>query len=187
MDEISYAEFGLRFVAAVVTADRVRESVARAAGSGGIDAGMKLAGGVVTAVGTGRLAEVTAVQVADNPLAYTTTLHLELSLNIKIAGIPNRFEGTVDVPIPLTVSTTQDLCIHINFGDVHYSQIDVDLKPVSAAAALIEQIGQVSEQVARQVASEVNRRKDSPAAMADRRINLAEAIDAEYERRSSPS
>jgi hypothetical protein len=181
-DPIDYGTFGRLFVVHAVTDERVRETVAAAAG-GDIRASVKLAGGLVAAEAAGELLEVAVERLSTEPLRYLARLSVRLDLIVRVARIPHRYRGTVAIPLHLTVHTTTDLVIEIDIADVSPRDIDLELQPSGAAAGFVSQVGQVSAQVRKQVALVVNERKDHPATMRQRRIDLGPAIEAEWSRR----
>jgi hypothetical protein len=84
----------------------------------------------------------------------------------------------------LTAHTQGDVTIEIDIGDVVARDIELDLRPMGTAAAIIERIGEVSEQVKREIAQLVNVRKDDPKLDPLRKLELAGTIEEEWQRRT---
>jgi hypothetical protein len=183
MGRIDYGEFGRRLVPFIVTPARVRETVVSAA-SGKMETSVRLAGGVVSAVGGGEASGVEVELISDEPLAYRATILAELMLTVRIARVPTRYRGRIRIPLILTAHTFGDVTIVIDIGDVATRDIELDLRPMGTAAAIIEWIGEVSEQVKREIAQIVNQRKDDPKLDPLRKLELAGTIEEEWRRRT---
>jgi hypothetical protein len=182
-ERIDYGEFGRRLVPFIVTPERVRETVASAA-SGKMETSVKLAGGVVNAEGGGEASGVEVELISEEPLAYRATILAEIMLTVRIARVPHRYRGRIRVPLILTAHTQGDITIEIDIGDVAARDIELDLRPMGTAAAIIERIGEVSEQVKREIAQIVNVRKDDPKLDPLRKLELAGTIEEEWQRRT---
>ncbi|MGH2758681.1 MAG: hypothetical protein ACRDKJ_03850, partial [Actinomycetota bacterium] len=145
MGDLSYAEFGGLFVREVVTLERVRDTMWSVAG-GEISTSIRLAGGIVRAEGNGEITKVSVERGSDDPLAYRVTLLATLRLVVRVAGVPQRYDGDLRVPLELRVATKDDLSLSIDIADVTADDIELDLRPAGTAASIVEQIGQVNAQ-----------------------------------------
>ncbi len=183
-ERIEYGEFGRRLVPTIVTPERVRETVASAA-SGDMTTSVKLAGGIVAAEGGGQASGVDVELLTEEPLAYRATILAELMLNVRIARVPHRYRGKIRIPLVLTAYTYSDMKIEIEIADVAAREIELDLRPMGTAAAIIERIGEVSEQVKREIAQLVNTRKDDPKLDPMRKLELVGTIEEEWLRRTT--
>jgi hypothetical protein len=184
-EQIDYESFGPLFVEQVVTPERVRETVVLGA-AGEMKTSIKLAGGLVAADGGGSVERVDVERLGSDPLVYRATIHAGLQLTVRIARIPHRFAGTLAVPLTIRAVTRDDLCIEVHIADVAPTDIELRLEPMGRAAGVVEQIGQVSEQVRREIAKLVTERLADPALEPFKFIELGPAIDAEWERRTKP-
>lgn len=182
-EHVDYAEFGRLLVPFIVTPERVRETVASAA-SGKMMTSVKLAGGVVSAEGGGEASGVEVELLSDQPLAYRATILAELMLTVRIARLPHRYRGKIRIPLVLTAHTYSDVTILIDIADVAARDVELDLRPMGRAAAIIEWIGEVSEQVKREIAQIVNQRKDDPKLDPLRKLELTGTIEEEWQRRT---
>lgn len=182
-ERIDYGEFGRRLVPFIVTPERVRETVASAA-SGKMETSVRLAGGVVSAEGGGEASGVEVELLTEEPLVYRATILAELMLTVRIARVPYRYRGRIRIPLILTAHTYGDVTIVIDIGDVAARDIELDLRPMGTAAAIIERVGEVSEQVKREIAQIVNKRKDDPKLDPLRKLELAGTIEEEWHRRT---
>ena len=184
MGSISYDEFGRRFVEQVITADRV-EATLQGVVAGSFDTGLKLAGGLVKADGSGSVTRIVVDRVAGDALTYRALLHTELDLVVRVSGIPYRYRGDGVVTLSLYAVARDDLSIFIEVPDVTEADIDLELTALGRVAAILDQLGGVNDQVVREIVRFVNQRKDEPAALEARSLDVAETIEAEWERRSS--
>lgn len=184
MTEIGYEEFGKRLVEEIVTADRVKETL-EATVAGDFDTAVKIAGGIVRADGAGRVWRVDAdrVESDDAALSYRAYLHTDLDLTVRVSGVPYRYTGRAMIELELRAKVRGDLSIYIEVPEVRYDDVTLELKPLGRIAGVLDQIGGVSDQVQREIVKFANARKDEPAAMAARVIDLGPTIEAEWERR----
>ncbi len=181
-EQLDYAEFGRRFVRTVVTPERVQHTVMSAAG-GDMSTTVRLAGGIVSAKGSGGATHVDVEVISEEPLCYRATVHATLAVNVRIARVPNRYEGEIRIPLVLTASAYDDMTLVIEIADIWAEDVELELRPLGAAAAVVERIGEVSEQVKREITKLVNVRKDSPDLDQLRRLELTSTIEEEWQRR----
>jgi hypothetical protein len=182
MAGISYEEFGRRFVETVVTADRVETTLASIV-AGSFDTSVKLAGGLVRADGDGKVTRLEIDQVSDEMVAFRAHLFIKLSLAVRISGVPQRYEGSGRVTLDLYPQLHDDLTIEVAVPDVTLTDVSLTLNPLGVVAGLVDQLGGVNEQVRREIVRFVNARKEEPAALEQRRIDVAQTIEAEWHRR----
>ncbi|MEX0874064.1 MAG: hypothetical protein WD646_05025 [Actinomycetota bacterium] len=182
-EPLDYGEFGRRFVPTIVTPERVRQTVASAA-AGDMTTSVRLAGGIVTAEGGGQATGVEVELLSDEPLAYRAMILAELMLNVRIARVPHRYRGRIRIPLVLTAHTYDDMTIAIDIADVAERDMELELRSLGTAAAIIERIGEVSEQVKREIAQLVNSRKDDPKLEPLRRLEMLTTIEEEWQRRT---
>ena len=184
MATISYEEFGRRFIEQVVTADRI-ETTLHGVVAGSFETGVRMAGGLVKASGSGGVTRIVVDQLeTDDILAFNALLHVELSLLLKISGVPYRYEGKGRITLELHAVATDDLSLFVEVPHVTDDDVVLELRPVGRVAAILDQLGGVNDQVRREIAKFVNARKEEPGALEQRRIDIAKTIDDEWERRT---
>jgi hypothetical protein len=180
---ISYDEFGRRLIEAIVTADRVEESLSGFV-SGAFDTQVRLAAGLVRAEGSGNVTKISVdTLLSDDLLVFVATLDVDMDVLVRVSGVPNRYTAKGTITLTLTPLIDEDLSISIDIPKVTADDVALRLRPKGAVASIIDQLGSVEEQVRREVAKFVNARKDSSAALAQRRIDVGGTIAAEWERR----
>lgn len=184
MTEIGFAEFGRRLVEEIITADRVRATL-EATVAGDFETSVKIGGGIVRADGTGTVWRVDAdrVEHEDEQLTYRAFLHADLNLTVRVSGVPYRYKGKAMIELELRAVVRSDLSIFIDVPTVGFEDVSLELEPLGRVAAILDQIGGVSDQVQREIVKFANARKDEPAALAARVMDLGPTIEAEWERR----
>ena len=184
MATIPYEEFGRRFLEQVVTADRV-EATLQGVVSGKFETEVRMAGGLVRATGSGGVGRIVVDALdTDETLAFRALLHVDLSLLLRISGVPYRYEGRGLITLELHALAQDDLSIFVDVPDVTTEDVELDLQPVGRVAAILDQLGGVNDQVRREITNFVNTRKDEPSALEQRRIDIASTIEQEWERRA---
>ena len=186
MSEIDYGRFGRRLVEEIVTADRVRQTLESTV-AGDFDTAVKIAGGLVRADGRGSVWRVDADRLEGDALVYRAYLHTDLDLTVRVSGVPYRYKGKAMIQLDLHVAVRDDLSIFIEVPEVRFEDVSLELKPLGRVAGILDQIGGVSDQVQREIVKFANVRKDEPAALAARVIDLHPTIEAEWERRRTGS
>jgi hypothetical protein len=181
---ISYDEFGSRFVETVLTAERVEATLERVV-AGSFDTAMKLAAGIVRAEGTGDVTRIEVDRIEAAHLSFRAHMFVALELAVRISGIAHRYEGKARIELRLYPVLEEDLTIFIDVPDVTTDDVTLELKPLGRVARLLDELGSVAEQVEREIARFVNRTKEAKAALAERRIEIVPAIEAEWERRTA--
>ena len=182
MTNISYAEFGRLLVEEIVTADRVKQTLESTV-AGDFDTSVKIAGGIVRADGNGSVWRIDVDRLEGEVLTFRAYLHVDLDLTVRVSGVPYRYKGKSMIELELHVALRSDLSIFVEVPDVTEADVSLELKPLGRVAGILDQIGGVSDQVQREIARFANRKKDEPAAMAERVIDLGPTIEAEWERR----
>jgi hypothetical protein len=183
MAAIDFEEYGRRFVELVVTADRV-EATLHDVVAGTFDTAVRMAGGLVKADGSGEVTRLEVDQLDVGGVAFRANIFVEMSLAVRISGMPYRYEGWGRVTLDLRPVLNDDLSIFIEVPDVTFSDVVLELRPLGKVAGILDQLGGVNEQVQREIVKFVNARKDEPSALKQRRIDVAETIDAEWQRRT---
>lgn len=178
MSFISYEQFGLNFVALAVTTERIEEAVATVAGNsfmiGPMGAGP---GGVAVVKADGRIGAPKVQQVAGPLLKFEARLPIELNLEIRLATVPQRYRGEVEVPLTLTVRTAEPLTLTIEVDPIAAADVHVDLRSSGVSAGMLQRLGNMDEEVRSQVARVVTERVSSPEARASREIDVAALIE----------
>ena len=176
-DYMSYEQFGVNFVRHAVTAERIKASITRTAGSDIVSGPSPVGpGGIATARSVGRMGEVRVVPEPGDLLAFRAVLPIDLDLDIKIGLMSNSFKGLVEVPLVMTVRTAQPLTIDIEITPVTGSDIEVDLRPVGTGADLVKRVGNIDSEVRAEVARIVNQKMNTDEARAERVIDVAALI-----------
>ena len=166
MDEISYEEFGANFVAQVVTPERVGATIERLAGEelavGPMEAGP---GGAASVMATGRIGPIRPQVVLNRErLAFDAVIPIELNLDVRVAGVSNRYRGSVDVPLHLEVRAVAPVMLVIDVSPVTPEAVTVRLEAEQLRARFLQRVGDVDDEVRRAVAEMVNERLNSPEA-----------------------
>ena len=180
---IGYEAFGRRLVEAILTADRVEATLAGVV-AGSFETSIKQAAGLVRAEGNGNVSKIHVDTLLDDDiLAFAATLHVDMSLVVRVSGVPNRYTAKGTITLALRPIIDDDLSIMIDIPNVTEHDVTLKLRPDGAVAAIIDQLGSVEDQVRREVVRFVNARKDAPETMEQRRIDVGATIEAEWERR----
>ena len=177
MDLISYEQFGVNFVAAAVTVERIEGAIGETSGDP-VDVGPMPAGpgGIATVRATGQVGTPVVHKLEGPTLKFDAVLPIELQLDITVAAVPQRFSGEVEVPLSLSVHTAAPLTLLIEVAPVVPREIRVDLASSGLGAGVIQKVGNVDDEVRKQVAKVVNDRIGSERARASRVIDVGEMI-----------
>ncbi len=186
MVTISYEEFGRRFVESVLTADRVEKTLERVV-SGAFETSTRLAAGIVRAEGSGRVTRVDVDLIAHVGLVFRAQIFAELELAVRLSGVPHRYSGKARIELELRPDLRDDMSIFIDMSDVSDEAVTLELHPLGRVAGLLDQLGSVADQTRREISRFVNERKERADALAERRIEIVPAIEAEWERRTMKS
>ena len=168
---IDHATFGRRFVERAVNADRVAAGFARLAGQ-------EIAIGPLR-TGPRDLATVRAQGAVGTPAVWArprgyevmVPLQLELTVDLTVAS---RYDVAARIPLVVTPTPAAALRIVIDIAPVEPDNVQADVRPRSTIAGLLGRVGNIREQVQRQVAKDVNRRLADPAG---RVIDIGARID----------
>jgi hypothetical protein len=180
---IGYEEFGRRFVEHILTADRVEKTFERIV-VGSFDTSTRLAAGIVRADGTGRVTRVEVDLIADASLLFRAQIFAELKLGVRLSGVRHRYRGRARIELELRPVLHDDLTIFIDVPDVTDEAVTLELDPLGRVAGLLDQLGSVAAHTRREIARFVNATKGRADALAERRIEIVPAIEAEWVRRS---
>jgi hypothetical protein len=182
-DFIPYERFGVNFVEHAVTAERIAKSIEDVAGDG-IEVGPMQTGpgGLASVKATGRIGTVVAARSSGPELRFHAIIPMDLDLEVKLAGVPNRYSGSIEVPLRLSVKTAEPLMLVIEIGEVSHGEVVVDLKSFGIGAEILQRIGGIDEQVRRQVARQVNQRLSSQRSAAARMIDVGALIEMAMQR-----
>jgi hypothetical protein len=153
MSAIPYEQFGVNFVTMAVTNERLADALAAVAGDV-IEVGP-------LAVGPANAATVDAHGVVGTPvverhegipLSFTAVLGVDLSLDVKVAGVNHHYDARLTVPLRLTVRTEEPINLVIDVARVSSRDIDVRLKADGMRAKVLSRLGNVEDEIRRQVA-----------------------------------
>jgi hypothetical protein len=111
------------------------------------------------------------------PLAFTAVLPVELSLDVKVAGVNHHYDARLSVPLELTVMTAEPISLVIEVARVSARDVEVHLKATGMRAKVLSRLGNVEDEIKRQVARFVREQVDSPAGERARRIEILPMID----------
>jgi hypothetical protein len=178
-DRFSYEEFGPAFIRHAVSNERIVGAIGGVA-SAPIRFGPQSMGPAnaaeVRAEGTVRDIRVTDRQ-EEPVLALRVDLAVDLDLRVTVAGAKHRFKGDIGVPLAITVLTAAPLSLVIDIAPVRAGDVDLDLRASGLRAKVIQKIGDVDNELRRQVAHVVNERVESADAARLRTIDILSLID----------
>jgi hypothetical protein len=175
---ISYEQFGVNFVTMAVTDERLGDALAAVAGRE-ITVGPMSVGPAHAAVvdAEGRIGTPVITRHDGTPLAFTAVLPVDLSLDVKVAGVNHHYDARVTVPLELTVLTAEPIDLVIDVARVSSRDVDVRLTATGMRAKVLSRLGNVEDEIRRQVARVVRERVDSPEGERARRIAILPMID----------
>ena len=179
---MTYREFGHRFIELAVTPERVARTIVAVAGDR-LDIGPLRAGPAdsATVTGTGRIGAPTVEPVdAGEWLAFLATLPVELDLDVVVAGASHRYDGSLAVPLHLTVRTAAPLRLVVDIAAPHARDIRVELRAAGLRSKALRAAGNIDAQVRRHAARIVRQRLADDATAAVRAIDLLPLIDAAW-------
>lgn len=182
MDRISYERFGVNFVERAVTAERIAEALTGSAG-GAFRIGPMASGpgGIAVAEATGRAGVVEVERLPGSQVQFAAKLPIVLDLEIKVAAVPQRYRGNIEVSLSLSVHTADPLWLLIEVEPVTGSDVSVDLRSEGGVGGMLQRIGNIDEEVRGQVVKVVNERISAPEARATREIDVAALVDRSME------
>lgn len=178
VDRISYEQFGVNFVEAAVTVERIEEAIGETSGDP-VDVGPMPAGpgGIATVKATGQVGFPVVHKIEGPTIKFHATLPIDLQLDITVAAVPQRYTGEVEVPLSLSVHTVSPLTLVIDVKPVVARDIKVDLASSGLGAGMLQRVGNVDDEVRKQVAKVVNERIGSDKAQASRVIDVGRMIE----------
>ena len=178
MTTTSYEQFGINFVTMAVTDERLGAALAAVAGDA-IWVGPMAVGpaNAATVDAEGRIGEPAITRHEGVPLAFTAVLPVALSLDVKVAGVNHHYDARLSVPLELTVMTEEPINVVIDVARVSSRDIDVQLKADGMRAKVLSRLGNVEDEIRRQVARFVREQVDSPKGKRARRIEILPMID----------
>ncbi|MDQ3986668.1 MAG: hypothetical protein M3280_09250 [Actinomycetota bacterium] len=178
MNFISYERFGVNFVSRAVNLDRVKAAVAEVAGDsfriGPMGAGP---GGVAVVQADGEIGSPVVEEIPGLMLKFDAKLPITLNLEVRLATVPQRYRGEILVPLSLSVRTVEPLTLLIEVEPIVARDVSVDLRSAGMSAGLLKRLGNIDDEVRKQVAQVVNGRLDSKEARASREIDVGSLID----------
>ena len=177
-DYVEYADWGERFFASAVSAERVLAGINVLAGQT-IDVGPM-------GVGPGRVVKVTAVgeigtavgeRVSDSPVAFAVTLPASLEFAIDLGVDTHRFTAELLIPLILTARAREDLSIIIDVTPPRASEVGCRLKAQGLRASITQHAANVEGELKRFVSKYVSREIEKPYVVKARTIDVSGAID----------
>lgn len=181
LPEVSYAEFGRRFVAYAASEQRIAAVFGELAGSA-FDFGP-------IGVGPAHLAKASAqVQLGEPVLQRTVgelvtfdlAVPLEIDLLLDLAVDRHRFEVTGFVHIRLTVRTAAPLRIVVDIAEPRPGDVRVDVATATRRGQLLRLLASVDHEIRRFVARYVANEIRKPHIAAVRDIDVAARLDAAW-------
>ncbi|MEA2434623.1 MAG: hypothetical protein QOG54_2080 [Actinomycetota bacterium] len=178
MSFIPYEEFGVNFVKLAVTPERIKAAVEETGGGSFQFGPMGVGpGGVAVVKADGQMGEVHVEMIEGPELRFEAMLPIDMNLEVRLAGVPNRYRGVIDVPLSLIVRTQKPLCLLIEVEPVAARDVKVDLRSDGISAQMLQKVGNMDEEVQRQVARVVNERINAESAKASREFDIATMIE----------
>jgi hypothetical protein len=177
-DYVEYADWGERFFASAVSAERVLAGI-------NVLAGQKIDVGPM-GVGPGRVVKVTAVgeigtavgeRVSDSPVAFAVTLPASLEFAIDLGVDTHRFTAELLIPLILTARAREDLSIIIDVTPPRASEVGCRLKAQGLRASITQHAANVEGELKRFVSKYVSREIEKPYVVKARTIDVSGAID----------
>lgn len=177
-DLIDYADWGERFFASAVTAERVLGGVNVLAGRP-IDVGpMGVGPGRIAKVtARGRIGTATGRRVGDSPLTFHIRLPVVLEFAIDLGMDKLRFGADITVPLVITARGRADLAIVLEVTPPAPAEVVVRLKAQGIRASLTSKAAGVEGELRRFVAKYVARELAQPYVQDATVIDVGAAVD----------
>jgi hypothetical protein len=189
-------EFAVNLIRGTITTDRVQAVMARIAGER-IEVGpLRFGpGGAVTATGVGLIGPIQVRPAfasgagAGGAIAFDASIPGDLTIDLTAGsnGRRHRYEGTVLVPLHITVVFEAPAWVVLDVATLRPNEVTVRLRTTGITTFVLQTLGDANGEVATQVAAVVNERVGAVADL--RRIDMAglldRAWDAEVEARLS--
>lgn len=181
MTLISYEQFGINFVELAVTDERLADALVAVAGDviriGPLGVGPREA---ATVNAEGRVARPDIERLGTDPLRVRAVLPVELSLDVAVTGMNHHYDADLRIPLELTVNTAAPITLLIDVARLSSRDVDVTLRADGVRARVLSRLGNVEDEVRRQVARFVRERVDSDEGEQARRIDILPLIDAAW-------
>ena len=175
---VPYEEFGVRFIHLAVTDERLASALAAVAGDvirvGPLPVGP---GGAANVQAEGRVGAPAVQRFDGTPLRFRAHLPVDLSLDVKVAGVNHHYQAQVTIPLELTVHTEEPITLVIEVARVSSQDLGVQLRADGMRAKVLSRLGNVEDEVRRHVARFVRERVDSPEGQRARRVEILPLID----------
>jgi hypothetical protein len=164
MTGMTFEQFGSAFVHEAVTPARIAGVIRELAGDvvkvGPINAGP---GGVATATATGTVAEPVVEQTSDDPLTYLVRLPVDLKLDVNVAGTHHHYTAEAEVKVGIKVRLEEPLSICIEPTAPSRREVSVNVHAKGIQAKVLGRIGDIDNELRREIAAYVKERIDSDA------------------------
>lgn len=178
MTLISYEQFGVQFVELAVTHERLAAALVAVAGDairiGPLRVGPREA---ATVNAQGHLRTPAIERLGNDPVRFRAVLPVELSLDVAVTGMHHYFDADLRIPLELTVKTAEPITLLIDVARVSSRDVDVTLRADGVRARVLSRLGNVEDEVRRQVSRFVRERVASEEGERARRIEILPLID----------
>ena len=178
-ERFTYEDFGPAFIRHAVSNERIVGAVGEVAAAP-IRFGPQSMGpaGAAEVRAEGRVRDVRVADRREEPLlALRVDLAVDLDLRVTVAGAKHRFEADIGIPLGITVHAAPPLSLVIDIEPVRSRDVRLDLRASGLRSKVIQKIGDVDNELRRQVARVVNERVESEDAARLRTIDVLSLID----------
>jgi hypothetical protein len=176
---VSYRDFGEQFFARVVTEQRVVSAV-------DVLAGQPISFGPM-GVGPGRLAKVTvegSIGAAGSEpvfdperVCYRVVLPVDLRFDVDLGLETHTFEGSLLVPLVLTVRAVDGLRVYIDVTPPRAGEVELSLRAQGLRASVLQRVAGVEGEVKRFVSKYVAKEVEKPHIRKARVFDVGEQVD----------
>jgi hypothetical protein len=176
---VSYRDFGERFFTRVVTEERVLSAV-------DVLAGQPISFGPM-GVGPGRLVKVTvdgsigaaSSEPAVDPehVRYRVVLPVDLRFDVDLGLETHTFEGSLLVPLDLTVRAVDGLRVYIEVTPPRARDVELTLRAQGLRASVLQRVAGVEGEVKRFVSKYVATEVEKPHIRKARVFDVGEQVD----------
>lgn len=176
---VSYRDFGEQFFARVVTEQRVLGAVDVLAGQP-ISFGPKGVGPgrLVKVMVDGAIGQATSQPVFDpDHVAYRVELPVDLRFDLDLGLEKHAFEGSLVVPLTLTVRAVDGLRVFIDVTPPRPDEVGIKLRAQGLRASVLQRVAGVEGEVKRFVAKYVAKEVDKPYIRKARVFDVGEQVD----------
>jgi hypothetical protein len=177
-EQISYEQFGVKFIALAITPERVGNTLEAVAGDV-IEVGPMPVGpaSAATVVAKGRIGVPQVKRSGLDPLEFAVTLPADVELDVKVAGANHHYDAQLRIPLHLTIRTVEPLDVVIDVARVSATDIAVQMRATGMRAKVLQRLGNAEVELKRHVARFVRERIDDPGGQKARHIALLPLID----------